>query len=84
MILMCLELVCCLEENIVLFVVDVDMLLIMGIGFFLFCGGVLKYIDFIGVKNFVELCDKYFDLGVMYELIVKFCEMVVNGELFYQ
>lgn len=84
MIPMCLELVRCLEENIVSSVADADMALIMGIGFPPFRGGALKYIDSIGVKAFVELCDKYKDLGGLYEPTAKLREMAANGESFYQ
>ncbi|AUM11612.1 fatty acid oxidation complex subunit alpha FadB [Ketobacter alkanivorans] len=84
MIPMCLELVRCLEENIVSSVPDADMALIMGIGFPPFRGGALKYIDSIGVKAFVELCDKYKDLGGLYEPTAKLREMAANGESFYQ
>ncbi|MBA53290.1 MAG: fatty acid oxidation complex subunit alpha FadB [Pseudomonadales bacterium] len=84
MIPMCLELVRCLEENIVSSVADADMALIMGIGFPPFRGGALKYIDSIGVKAFVELCDKYKDLGPLYEPTAKLREMAANGESFYK
>lgn len=84
MIPMCLELVRCLEENIVSSVADADMALIMGIGFPPFRGGALKYIDSIGVKAFVELCDKYKDLGGLYEPTAKLREMAANGESFYK
>ena len=84
MIPMCLELVRCLEENIVSSVADADMSLIMGIGFPPFRGGALKYIDSLGVKAFVELCDKYKDLGPIYEPTEKLREMAANGESFYQ
>ncbi|HAG94140.1 MAG TPA: fatty acid oxidation complex subunit alpha FadB, partial [Gammaproteobacteria bacterium] len=84
MIPMCLELVRCLEENIVSSVADADMALIMGIGFPPFRGGALKYIDSIGVKAFVELCDQYKDLGPLYEPTAKLREMAANGESFYK
>lgn len=84
MIPMCLELVRCLEENIVSSVADADMALIMGIGFPPFRGGALRYIDSIGVKAFVELCDKYKDLGGLYEPTAKLREMAANGESFYK
>lgn len=83
MILLCLEIVCCLEDGIVEIVVEVDMGLIYGIGFLFFCGGVLCYIDLIGVVEFVVLVDKYVELGVLYYLIVKLCEMVKNGQKFF-
>ena len=44
----------------------------------------MKYIDSIGVKAFVELCDKYKDLGGLYEPTAKLREMAANGESFYQ
>jgi 3-hydroxyacyl-CoA dehydrogenase/enoyl-CoA hydratase/3-hydroxybutyryl-CoA epimerase/enoyl-CoA isomerase len=84
MIPMCLELVRCLEENIVSSVADADMALVMGIGFPPFRGGALRYIDAMGVKAFVELCDKYKDLGGLYEPTAKLREMAANGESFYQ
>ena len=84
MIPMCLELVRCLEENIVSSVADADMALIMGIGFPPFRGGALKYIDSIGVKAFVELCDQYKDLGPLYGPTAKLREMAANGESFYK
>ncbi len=84
MIPMCLEMVRCLEENIVSSVSDADMSLILGIGFPPFRGGAMKYIDSIGVKAFVELCDKYEDLGGLYEPTAKLREMAANGESFYQ
>ena len=84
MIPMCLEMVRCLEENIVSSVSDADMSLILGIGFPPFRGGAMKYIDSIGVKAFVELCDKYKDLGGLYEPTAKLREMAANGESFYQ
>ncbi|MEE2731457.1 MAG: fatty acid oxidation complex subunit alpha FadB [Pseudomonadota bacterium] len=84
MIPMCLELVRCLEEDIVSSVADADMALIMGIGFPPFRGGALKYIDSIGVKAFVELCDKYADLGPLYTPTAKLRDMAANGESFYK
>ena len=83
MIPMCLEMVRCLEENIVGSIADADMSLIMGIGFPPFRGGALRYIDSIGVKAFVELCDKYAELGPLYEPTEKLREMAKNGQSFY-
>ena len=84
MIPMCLEVVRCLEDNIVSSVPDADMALIMGIGFPPFRGGALRYIDAMGVKAFVELCDKYADLGALYAPTEKLREMAANGESFYK
>ena len=83
MIPMCLEVVRCLEENIVSSVAEADMALIMGIGFPPFRGGALRYIDSIGVQKFVETCDKYKDLGALYHPTEKLREKAAKGESFY-
>jgi 3-hydroxyacyl-CoA dehydrogenase/enoyl-CoA hydratase/3-hydroxybutyryl-CoA epimerase/enoyl-CoA isomerase len=84
MIPMCLETVRCFEENIVSSVTDADMALIMGLGFPPFRGGVFRYIDSIGVKAFVELCDQYKELGAAYEATDKLRDMAETGEKFYK
>lgn len=84
MIPMCLETVRCLEDGIVDSAAEADMGLIYGIGFPPFRGGALKYIDEIGVKNFVETCDKYSALGKLYEPTEKLREMANNNQKFYQ
>ncbi|MCG8672835.1 MAG: 3-hydroxyacyl-CoA dehydrogenase NAD-binding domain-containing protein, partial [Pseudomonadales bacterium] len=84
MIPMCLEVVRCLEDNIVSNVPDADMSLIFGVGFPPFRGGALRYIDSMGTAAFVELCDKYKDLGALYEPTEKLREMAANGETFYK
>lgn len=84
MIPMCLEVVRCLEDNIVSNVPDADMSLIFGVGFPPFRGGALRYIDSMGTAAFVELCDKYKDLGALYEPTEKLREMAANGESFYK
>lgn len=84
MVPMCLEMIRCLEDNIVSSVADADMSLIFGIGFPPFRGGALRYVDSIGTKAFVELCDKYKDLGPLYEPTEKLREMAANGESFYK
>lgn len=83
MIPLCLETVRCLEDNIVEAPADADMGLIYGIGFPPFRGGALRYIDDMGVDKFVELADKYADLGPLYHPTEKLREMAKNGEKFF-
>ncbi|MEJ2045618.1 MAG: fatty acid oxidation complex subunit alpha FadB [Reinekea sp.] len=83
MIPMCLETVRCLEDGIVDTAAEADMGLIYGIGFPPFRGGALKYIDDMGSAAFVELCDKYANLGKLYEPTAKLREMAKNNEAFY-
>ncbi|MCF6783255.1 MULTISPECIES: fatty acid oxidation complex subunit alpha FadB [Pseudomonadaceae] len=83
MIPLCLETVRCLEDKIVETAAEADMGLIYGIGFPPFRGGALRYIDSIGVAEFVALADKYADLGPLYQPTAKLREMAANGQRFY-
>ncbi|WP_205340616.1 fatty acid oxidation complex subunit alpha FadB [Denitrificimonas caeni] len=83
MIPLCMETVRCLEDGIVETAAEADMGLIYGIGFPLFRGGALRYIDSIGVAEFVALADKYADLGALYHPTEKLREMAKNGQTFF-
>lgn len=83
MIPMCTETVRCLEDNIVGSAAEADMAMIYGIGFPPFRGGPLRYIDSIGVKEFVALCDKYAHLGGIYEAPQMLKDMAAKGESFF-
>ena len=83
MIPLCLETVRCLEDGIVETAAEADMGLIYGIGFPPFRGGALRYIDEIGVAEFVALADKYADLGPMYHPTEKLREMAKSGQTFF-
>ena len=84
MIPMCIETVRCLDENIVSSAADADMGLIMGIGFPVFRGGALRFIDQMGVKAFVEMADRYADLGKLYHATDSLREMAAKGESFFK
>lgn len=56
----------CLEENIVATPQEVDMGLLLGLGFPPFRTGALRYADSIGLKDLVEKAKSYKDLGNMY------------------
>ncbi|QLF94836.1 fatty acid oxidation complex subunit alpha FadB [Pseudomonas sp. ABC1] len=83
MIPLCLEAVRCLEDGIVESAAEADMGLIYGIGFPPFRGGALRYIDAVGVAEFVALADRYADLGALYQPTAKLREMAANGQRFY-
>ena len=83
MIPLCLETVRCLEDGIVETAAEADMGLIYGIGFPPFRGGALRYIDSVGVAEFVALADKYADLGALYFPTEKLREMAKNGQKFF-
>ncbi|MBQ0834853.1 fatty acid oxidation complex subunit alpha FadB, partial [Marinobacter sp.] len=83
MLPLCLETVRCLEDGIVADPADADMGLIFGIGFPPFRGGALRYIDDMGADKFVELADKFADLGPLYHPTEKLREMAKTGEKFF-
>jgi len=83
MVPMCLETIRCLEEDIIASATDGDMALVYGIGFPPFHGGPLKWVDTLGLKNFVEICDRYADLSELYKPTEKLREMAENGDTFF-
>lgn len=83
MLALCNETVRCLEDNIVATPSEADMAMIMGIGFPPFRGGPCRYIDQVGVANYVALCNKYAQLGKAYEAPQMLREMAENGKSFY-
>lgn len=84
MVAFCTETVRCLEDNIVASAGEADMAMLMGLGFPPFRGGACRYIDQVGVKEFVALCDKYAHLGKAYEAPQLLRDMAERGETFYQ
>ncbi|MFW2177993.1 MULTISPECIES: fatty acid oxidation complex subunit alpha FadB [unclassified Moraxella] len=83
MVALCNETVRCLEDNIVATPAEADMAMIMGIGFPPFRGGPCRYIDQVGVAEYVALCDKYAHLGKAYEAPQMLRDMAQNGKTFY-
>ncbi|EST15909.1 fatty oxidation complex, alpha subunit FadB [Pseudomonas putida S610] len=83
MIPLCLETVRCLEDGIVETAAEADMGLVYGIGFPPFRGGALRYIDTLGVAEFVALADRYADLGPLYHPTAKLREMAKTGQRFF-
>ncbi len=84
MIPLCLETVRCLEDGIVNTAAEADMGLVYGIGFPPFRGGALKYIDDLGVSNFIVSAEKYSSLGALYKPTEKLKLMANNNETFFK
>ena len=83
MLSLCLEVVRCLEDNIVDSPEAADMSLIWGIGFPPFRGGALRYIDSIGTRDFVAIAEKYSDLGEAYKVPKLLADMAANDVQFF-
>lgn len=83
MVPFCMETVRCLEEGIVETAAEADMAILYGLGFPRFRGGALRYIDTVGVANFVAIADKYKSLGAIYHTTDKLREMAKTGQRFF-
>ncbi len=83
MIPMCIETVRCLEEGIVSGPADADMGLVYGIGFPPFRGGVLHYMDSIGMAEFCKMCEQYAELGALYHPTDGMKKMAADNKSFF-
>ena len=83
MVAMCLEAARCLEDGVVASAVEVDMGLVLGLGFPAFRGGALRHIDSMGLARFCALADRYAALGSLYYPTEKMRIMAERGGTFY-
>jgi 3-hydroxyacyl-CoA dehydrogenase/enoyl-CoA hydratase/3-hydroxybutyryl-CoA epimerase len=74
----------CIEERVVTDVREADAGSILGFGFAPFTGGTISYIDGMGVKAFVELCDGLAKRhGERFKPSRLLLDMAKKGETFY-
>jgi 3-hydroxyacyl-CoA dehydrogenase / enoyl-CoA hydratase / 3-hydroxybutyryl-CoA epimerase / enoyl-CoA isomerase len=66
MLPMIIEAARCLEEGIVESAAEVDMSLVLGLGFPRYVGGPLKYTDWLGLDHVIARCDAHSGLGPLY------------------
>lgn len=83
MIPMVNEVVRCLEEGVVDTAAEADMGLIYGLGFPPFRGGPIRYLETVGIENFVELADKYAHLGEIYQVTEGMRAMANSGKSYF-
>ncbi|MEH6579428.1 MAG: fatty acid oxidation complex subunit alpha FadB [Amphritea sp.] len=83
MIPMCLEAVRCLEDGVVETPAEVDMGLILGLGFPRFRGGVLRYIDTLGLDTFAEKAAANSNQGGLYQLTDGFKARQAEKRTYY-
>ncbi|MGN8197822.1 fatty acid oxidation complex subunit alpha FadB [Salinisphaera sp. RV14] len=84
MIPMIIEAARALEEGIAETPNEVDMGLIMGLGFPPFRGGALKYADAQGLAAVCDKADRYARLGKLYQPTERMREMAANNETYYR
>lgn len=83
MIPMATELARCLQEGIVETAAEADMALVYGTGFPPFRGGVFRWLDSIGAKNFCDLTEKFSTLGALYAAPDNIKALAANNQKFY-
>ena len=80
-----LETARCIEEGVVTDMREADVGSILGFGFAPFTGGTISYIDGIGTKAFVALCNKLAKLyGDRFKPCKLLLDMAKKGETFYR
>jgi len=83
MIPMINEVVRCLEEGVIASAAEADMGLIYGLGFPPFRGGAIRYLETLGLDNFITMADKYAHLGEIYQVTDGLREMAKSGKSYF-
>jgi len=83
MIPMVNEVVRCLEEGVVDTAAEADMGLIYGIGFPPFRGGAIRYLETLGLDNFITMADNYAHLGEIYQVTDGLREMAKSAKSYF-
>jgi 3-hydroxyacyl-CoA dehydrogenase/enoyl-CoA hydratase/3-hydroxybutyryl-CoA epimerase/enoyl-CoA isomerase len=83
MLPMVIEAVRCLEEGIAASAAEIDIALILGLGFPRYAGGPLKYADWLGMAHVVVRCDAYASQGPLYAPTAGMRAAARSGKTFY-
>jgi 3-hydroxyacyl-CoA dehydrogenase/enoyl-CoA hydratase/3-hydroxybutyryl-CoA epimerase/enoyl-CoA isomerase len=72
-----------LEEGVVATAAELDMALLLGVGFPKYLGGPLKYADWLGLDEVVRASDRYAHLGAHYRVTDTMRAMAASGSGYY-
>ncbi|MEE1916334.1 fatty acid oxidation complex subunit alpha FadB [Pseudomonas asiatica] len=78
-----IEAIRCLEEGVAESAIEIDMALILGVGFPRSVGGALKYADWLGPQALLERCERYAHLGPLYHPTEGMRERAASGARYY-
>ncbi|MBO9687577.1 MAG: fatty acid oxidation complex subunit alpha FadB [Mitsuaria chitosanitabida] len=73
-----------LEEGVVATAAELDMALLLGLGFPAHAGGILKYADWLGLARVVDRCDRHAALGPAYAPTPRLRAMAASGARFHE
>lgn len=83
MLPMIVESAVCLEQGVAASAAEIDMSLILGLGFPRHHGGALKYADLLGVDRVVAACESYAGLGGGYRATAGMRTLATRGGRYY-
>lgn len=72
-----------LEEGVVATPAELDMALLLGIGFPAYAGGALKYADWLGLDRVIAMSERHAALGPQYAATPRMREMAASGARYY-
>ncbi|NHV25933.1 fatty acid oxidation complex subunit alpha FadB [Burkholderia sp. D-99] len=72
-----------LDECVVATAIELDMALVLGLGFPVHAGGALKYADWLGLDHVVAMCDRHAELGATYVATPTMRAMAAAGARYY-
>ena len=72
-----------LENGVVATPAELDMAMLLGVGFPAYLGGPLKYAGWLGLHKVVALCDKYVHLGAPYQATSRMRNMGLKLQSYY-
>lgn len=73
-----------LEEGVVETPAELDMAMLLGLGFPAYAGGPLTYADWLGMPEIVARCERLRNLGAAFEPTARMRDMARRGETYYQ
>ena len=77
------EVIRCLDEGIIASPAEADIALVYGLGFPPFRGGVFRYLDTIGLAQFVANAEQYSELGPLYQIPESLKQKALRNEIYY-
>jgi 3-hydroxyacyl-CoA dehydrogenase/enoyl-CoA hydratase/3-hydroxybutyryl-CoA epimerase/enoyl-CoA isomerase len=83
MLPMIFESIRCLDENIVASATELDMAMLLGLGFPPFRVGPIKFAQDWGLQNVIEAAKKYQELGALYHVPESLISKIEQGQNYY-
>lgn len=72
-----------LEEGVVATAAELDMAMLLGIGFPAYAGGPLQYADWLGLPEVLARCERWQHLGAAYAPTARMREMAASAQRYY-